>query len=86
MPCDDSLVVAALGQLLLGILRVDDDASPAASPGIALAIIRFTEEILTEEHQDVVDVLRQLEAAGLVQAVQAHPAPAGVHPVHITVV
>jgi hypothetical protein len=29
--------------------------------------------ILTEEHGDVADVLRQLEAAGMKQAMEAHP-------------
>ncbi|WP_331755418.1 hypothetical protein OG936_39520 (plasmid) [Streptomyces sp. NBC_00846] len=41
----ESFVVEALGRMLLDILRVDDDVCPAACPGIAQAIIRFTEEI-----------------------------------------
>ncbi|MDT0616132.1 hypothetical protein [Streptomyces lancefieldiae] len=36
--------------------------------------VRFTENILTEDQGDVADVLRQLEAAGMRQAMEAHPA------------
>lgn len=39
-----------------------------------------------EDHEDVVDILHQLNAVALGQAMQAHPAPAGAHPVHFTVV
>ncbi|QRV32411.1 hypothetical protein I6J39_34115 (plasmid) [Streptomyces californicus] len=42
--------------------------------GVAETIVRFTENILTEDHGDVTDVLRRLEAAGMQQAVEAHPA------------
>ncbi|MFF0437518.1 hypothetical protein ACFYU9_35560 [Streptomyces sp. NPDC004327] len=38
-------------------------------PGVADTITRFT-----EDHGDVADVLRQLEAAGMKQAMEAHPA------------
>ncbi|MFI6523082.1 hypothetical protein [Streptomyces uncialis] len=44
----------------------------AGAPGIAQTIIRFT-----DDHEDVADVLRQLEAVGVGQALDAHPAPAG---------
>ncbi|WP_327259890.1 MULTISPECIES: hypothetical protein [unclassified Streptomyces] len=46
---------------------------------IARTVIRFAEEILTEEHQDVADVLRRLEAVGVDQALNA-----GAHPVRLT--
>ncbi|MFF5859583.1 hypothetical protein ACFY8B_28860 [Streptomyces sp. NPDC012751] len=46
----------------------------ANAPGVAETIVRFTENILTEDHDDVTDVLRRLEAAGMKQATQAHPA------------
>jgi hypothetical protein len=37
-------------------------------------------------HEDVADTLRQLEAVGVGQALAAHPAPAGAHPVRLNVV
>ncbi|GGU10848.1 hypothetical protein [Streptomyces lateritius] len=45
-----------------------------AELGMADTIVRFTENILTEDHGDVAGVLRQLEAAGMKQAMEAHPA------------
>lgn len=59
---------------------------PASSTGIARAIIRFTAEILTEDHQDVADVLEHLGTVAVNQALDACPAPAGAHPVRLTVV
>ncbi|MDX3697061.1 hypothetical protein PV726_43890 [Streptomyces europaeiscabiei] len=44
-------------------------------PGIARAIIRFAEELLTENGQDVADILEQLETAALRQAHDAHRTP-----------
>lgn len=73
-PCAHSFLAAALGRLLLEVLRHGDGACMAFPPGIAQTIVRFTENILTEEHADVADVLRQLEAAGMKQAMEAHPA------------
>ncbi|MFF3505674.1 hypothetical protein [Streptomyces sp. NPDC003247] len=73
-PCAHSFLAAALGRLLLEVLRDGDGACLAFPPGIAQTIIRFTENILTEDHGDVADVLRQLEAAGMRQAMEAHPA------------
>ena len=72
-PCAHSFLAAALGRLLLEVLCVDDDVCPAFPPGIAQTIIRFTEDVLTEDHGDVAGVLRQLEAAGMEQAMEAHP-------------
>ena len=51
-PCEDSFALEALGRILLGILRAED-VCPVSPPDIAQAIIRFAEEILTEDHQDV---------------------------------
>ncbi|MEU2119540.1 hypothetical protein ABZ567_28745 [Streptomyces sp. NPDC016459] len=70
-PCEHSFLAAALGRLLLELLC--DGACLSGAPGIAETIIRFTENILTEDHGDVADVLRQLEAAGMKQAMEAHP-------------
>ncbi|MEV3972854.1 hypothetical protein AB0K68_32700 [Streptomyces sp. NPDC050698] len=46
----------------------------AGPRGMADTIVRFTENILTEEHGGVGEVLSQLEAAGMKQAMEAHPA------------
>ncbi|MFD6940921.1 hypothetical protein ACFWAP_32820 [Streptomyces goshikiensis] len=73
-PCAHAFLAAALGQLLLDILNHADGACLAFSPGIAQTIVRFTETVLTDDHGDVADVLRQLEAAGMKQAMEAHPA------------
>jgi hypothetical protein len=69
-PCAHSFLAAALGRLLLELLC--DGECLSGAPGIAQTIIRFTDNILTEEHGDVADVLRQLEAAGIQQAMEAH--------------
>ncbi|KPI13666.1 hypothetical protein OK074_8743 [Actinobacteria bacterium OK074] len=71
-PCAHSFLAAALGRLLLELAC--HGVCLASSRGIADAITRFTENILTEDHGDVADVLRQLEAAGMKQAMEAHPA------------
>ncbi|WP_030705596.1 MULTISPECIES: hypothetical protein [unclassified Streptomyces] len=70
--CAHSFLAEALGRLLLELLS--DGACLSGAPGVAETIVRFTENILTEDHGDVADVLRQLEDAGMKQAVEAHPA------------
>ncbi|MDJ0466020.1 hypothetical protein [Streptomyces sp. H27-C3] len=69
-PCAHSFLAAALGRLLLELLCHGECLANA--PGIAATIIRFTDNILTDEHGEVADVLRQLEAAGMKQAMEAH--------------
>lgn len=71
-PCAHSFLAAALGRLLLEMLC--DGACLAGAPGIADTIARFTDNILTNEHGDVADVLCRLEAAGMKQAMETHPA------------
>ncbi|MES4886217.1 hypothetical protein ABVB69_37915 [Streptomyces sp. NPDC000349] len=71
-PCAHSFLAAALGRLLLELLC--HSVCLAGAPGMADTIVRFTENILTEEHGDVGEVLSQLEAAGMKQAMEAHPA------------
>ncbi|MFJ3144637.1 hypothetical protein ACIPJM_19545 [Streptomyces halstedii] len=66
-----SFLAAALGRLLLELAC--HSVCLASSRGIADTIVRFTETILTEDHGDVADVLRQLEAAGMRQAREALP-------------
>ncbi|MFJ7209899.1 hypothetical protein ACIQWR_41080 [Streptomyces sp. NPDC098789] len=73
-PCTHAFLAAALGQVLLDTVSHADGACLAFSPGIAQTIVRFTETILTDNHGDVADVLRQLEAAGIRQAMKEHPA------------
>ncbi|MFJ3278466.1 hypothetical protein [Streptomyces halstedii] len=70
-PCAHSFLAAALGRLLLELAC--HSVCLASSRGIADTIVRFTETILTEDHGDVADVLRQLEAAGIRQAMEALP-------------
>ncbi|MFJ2575120.1 hypothetical protein ACIOYT_32485 [Streptomyces halstedii] len=70
-PCAHSLLAAALGRLLLELTC--HSVCLASSRGIADTIVRFTETVLTEDHGDVADVLRQLEAAGMRQAMEALP-------------
>ncbi|MES4886326.1 hypothetical protein ABVB69_38680 [Streptomyces sp. NPDC000349] len=55
--------------------------------GVAHAVIAFVRQVLTkEEHgEPVADVLRQMEAVGVGQALNAHPAPAGSNPVRLTI-
>ncbi|MBT2459763.1 hypothetical protein [Streptomyces sp. ISL-86] len=87
VPCDASFALFELGICFLGTLRSwhEQDGAEAAA-GIALAVIRFTAQILTQGHEDVVDVLHQLNAVALGEAMEAHPAPAGARTVRITTV
>ncbi|MFE9820522.1 hypothetical protein [Streptomyces sp. NBC_00236] len=71
-PCAHSFLAAALGRLLLKLAC--HGVCLASTPGTADTITRFTDNILTEDHGDVADVLHQLEAAGMKQATEAHPA------------
>ncbi|MEU0163161.1 hypothetical protein ABZ154_31270 [Streptomyces sp. NPDC006261] len=73
-PCAHSFLAAALGRLLLELLCHGECLANA--PGVAATIVRFTENILTGDQGDVADVLRQLEAAGMEQAMEAHPTTA----------
>lgn len=70
-PCAHSFLAAALGRLLLELLC--QGVCLGGLPGIADTITRFTNNSLTDDHGDVAYVLRQLEAAGVQQAVEAHP-------------
>ncbi|GAB3949517.1 hypothetical protein GCM10028832_01710 [Streptomyces sparsus] len=67
-PCAHSFLAAALGRLLLKLLCHGECLVNA--PGGAVTLIRFTDNILTADVDDVADVLRQLEAAGMKQAVE----------------
>ena len=66
-------------------LRIWAKPGPDAAQGIARAVINFAQQSLTDDHENVADALRQLEAVGVGRALAAHPAPAGAHPEHMTV-
>ncbi|MEU0214505.1 hypothetical protein ABZ281_05040 [Streptomyces sp. NPDC006265] len=83
-PVDDSFALEALGRVFVSSLRIWAQAGPDTAEGVARAVIDFVVQFFTEDHEDVADVLRQLEAVGVGQALDAHPAPAGAHPVRHT--
>ncbi|MER5996443.1 hypothetical protein [Streptomyces viridosporus] len=86
-PCADTFALEALGRVFVTSLRTwASQAGPDTVEGIARAVIDFALQFLTEDHEDVADVLPQLEAVGVGQALDAHPAPAGAHPVRLTAV
>ncbi|MGV9342940.1 hypothetical protein [Streptomyces sp. NPDC003688] len=85
-PCADTFALEALGRVFVTSLRIWAQAGPDTAEGIARAVIDFAAQFLTEDHEDVVDTLRQLEAVGVGQALDAHPAPAGSHPVRLSIV
>ncbi|MFI8944816.1 hypothetical protein [Streptomyces syringium] len=85
-PCADTFTLEALGRVFVTTLRAWGQAGPDAAEGIARSVIDFALQFLTEDHEDVADVLRQLEAVGVSQALEAHPAPASAHPVRLTIV
>ncbi|MFF9811581.1 hypothetical protein ACF1G5_42015 [Streptomyces coeruleorubidus] len=76
----------ALGRVFVTSLRIWAQAGPDTAEGIARAVIDFAQQFLTEDHADVADTLRHLEAVGVGQALDAHPAPAGSHQVRLTIV
>jgi hypothetical protein len=84
--CEDTFALEALGQVFLTTLRTWQQAGPDAAESITRAVIAFTEQILTEDHKNVANILRQLEAVGASQALKAHPAPGGAHPARRTTV
>ncbi|OIJ95453.1 hypothetical protein [Streptomyces colonosanans] len=86
-PCDDSFALEAVGRVLVATLRSWAQAGPDAAEGVARAVIAFVRQVLTEEEhgESVADVLRQMEAVGFGQALDAHPAPAGSNPVRPTI-
>ncbi|MEU0061278.1 hypothetical protein [Streptomyces sp. NPDC006334] len=85
-PCADTFAPEALGCVFVTSLRIWAQAGPDTAEGIARSVIDVTQQFLTEDHEDLADTLRQLEAVGVGQALDAHPAPAGSHPARLTVV
>ncbi|WP_260868105.1 hypothetical protein [Streptomyces sp. SAJ15] len=72
-PCEDTFALEALGRVSVTSLRIWAQAGPDTAEGIARAVIDFAQQFLTKDHQDVADTLRQLEAVGVGQALDAHP-------------
>ncbi|WP_328475952.1 hypothetical protein OHS71_01490 [Streptomyces sp. NBC_00377] len=64
-PCDDSFALPAVGRVFVITLHNRAQAGPDTAQGIAHAVIRFTREILTRDHEDVADILRHMEAVGV---------------------
>ncbi|MFE5098036.1 hypothetical protein ACFRCI_49455 [Streptomyces sp. NPDC056638] len=62
--CADSFALEALGRILLEVLRDGDALCPTVDTAVARTVIRFAEKILTEEGQDVADVLAQRRRTG----------------------
>lgn len=83
-PCEDTFALEALGRVFVTSLRAWAQAGPGAAEGVARAVIDFATQFLTDDHEDVADTLRQLEAVGVGQALDAHPAPASAHPAQRT--
>ncbi|MFF9981261.1 hypothetical protein [Streptomyces erythrochromogenes] len=85
-PTAEMFALEGLGRVLVTSLRTWAQAGPDAAEGIAHAVIEFVVQFLTDEHEDIADVLRQLEAVGVGQALAAHPAPAGSRLVRLSIV
>ncbi|MEV7130961.1 hypothetical protein [Streptomyces sp. NPDC093260] len=84
-PCEDTFALEALGRVFVASLRTWARSGPDTAQGIARAVIDFAQQFLTDDREDVADTLRQLEAVGVGQALDAHPAPAGSQPVRLTI-
>lgn len=87
-PCDHSFALEAVGHVLVATLRGWAQTRPDGVEGVARAVITLVRQVLTQEEsgETVTDILRQMEAVGFGQALEAHPAPAGAHPVRLTAV
>ncbi|GGU68222.1 hypothetical protein [Streptomyces lavendofoliae] len=85
-PCEDTFALEALGRVFVTSLRIWAQAGPDTAQGIARAVIDFAQQFLTEDHEDVADTLRQLEAVDVGQALDPHPAPTSAHPARLTAV
>ncbi|GGU61556.1 hypothetical protein [Streptomyces lavendofoliae] len=72
-PCADTFALEALGRVFVTSLRIWAQAGAGTADGIARAVIDFVQQFLTEDHEDVADTLRQLEATGVGQALDRTP-------------
>lgn len=62
-PCDGSFALQAVGRVFVTTHNWAQ-AGPDTAKGTAQAVIRFTKEILTQDHEDIDDILRHMEAVG----------------------
>jgi hypothetical protein len=81
----DTFALEALGLVFLTTLHAWEQTGSDVTQGIARAVIAFTEQILTEDHENVAYILRSWKPC-VGQALEAHPAPGGAHPVRRTAV
>ncbi|MDT9682338.1 hypothetical protein RND61_09650 [Streptomyces sp. TRM76323] len=84
-PSKDTFALEALGRVFITSLRIWAQTGPNTAQGITRAVIDFAAQFLTEDYENVTDTLRQLEAVGVGQALDAHPASAGSPPVRLTI-
>lgn len=68
----DSFALEAVGRILLEVLAAGDVTCTKTYTAIALAVIHFTAEILTQEGQDTGEVLAELQHAAVEQAAVAY--------------
>lgn len=57
-PSTEMFALEALGRVLVTSLRMWAQAGPEAAEGIACAVIEFVLQFLTDDHEDVAEVLR----------------------------
>ncbi|MFF1959842.1 hypothetical protein ACFVWX_23030 [Streptomyces sp. NPDC058220] len=67
-PCEDTFALEALRRVFVTSLRIWTQAGPDAAEGIARAVIDFAAQFLTEDHEDVAEILRQLGAGAAVHS------------------
>ncbi|MCX4598827.1 hypothetical protein OG819_58195 [Streptomyces sp. NBC_01549] len=73
-PCADSFALDEVGGVLLAALEEwTRECVPSAIWGVANTIIRFTENVLRQEGEDIVDTLKTMRTEHLEQARAAYP-------------
>ncbi|MFF3020027.1 hypothetical protein [Streptomyces sp. NPDC057939] len=85
-PTTEMFALEALGRVLVTSLRKWAQTGPDSAEGTARSVAEFVPRFLTDDHEDLAEVLRQLEVVGVGQALAAHPAPTDAHPVRLSIV
>ncbi|MFG2977770.1 hypothetical protein ACGFYY_32860 [Streptomyces sp. NPDC048331] len=85
-PSTEMFALEALGRVLVTSLRMWAQTGPDTAEGIARSVAEFVQQFLTDDHEDVAEVLRQLEAVAVGQALAAHPSPDDAHLVRLSIV
>lgn len=76
-PCADSFALDEVGGVLLAALQEwTSECVPSAIWGVANTIIRFTENVLRQEGEDIVDTLKTMRTEHLERAHAAYPSGA----------